>query len=609
MKIRKLHLENFKCLAKHDIEFWDFDLLIGPNMCGKSTVLQALSVFQFCLSSTLLIRKNPDGTEVLKFNNKGFGQDEFTVIPVSTPLDLWTDRLQMRNKSQVWIKIGVTFDNEDNLLMEVGLPHNRFSIHPRYSGRHLSELTKVSIVSVPSFAGLLVKEQYVTRGMRQDLVAKGRHGEVIRNALLELEEKAPEKFEYLRTILSKEFGAKLVKLKFDLNKDIYIDCRYDEKRKKTFDVSSAGSGFHQFIQIFAFMLLRTPSTVLLDEPDAHIHSALQKDLLTLLRDISKKENIQVIIATHSKELINAVRPDSIISFSNGSPKRLKVRYDVLEAIQNLGMLDNIDLANLKDCRKVIFVESTFDRRCIEAFVAKCGEEELKKRLQKGAVFIRLGGKDKPVIDILSILQQLFEVDNRIEAFVVRDRDFMLQEDFSNYEQRLNRDGLVWHIWRKHEVENFLILPLAVSRLLRDLYPDEPLLVPTEEDLRQEIYHICNEMHLREVFDGVSQEFRAQDNKRDVTTSNQLARDYLDANWRETSKLSFCPGKEILEKLRQSLRERGLSLSTDDLLAGICVTEFDSDITRFLGKLRHFVGLQPSKSATKHKTENISGKME
>lgn len=595
MKIRKLHLENFKCLLNHDIEFQDFDLLIGPNMCGKSTVLQALSVFQFCLSATLVKRKNPDGSEGIKFENKGFGQDQFTAIPVSTPLDLWTDRLQMRNKSQVWIKFEVTFDNNDVVTMEIGLPHNRFSVHPTTTLNDLSELAGVSIVSVPSFAGLLVKEQYLTPAMRRDLIAKGRHGEVIRNALLELEEKTGEKFKELKTILFQEFGAELKEVNFDNERDI-LDCRYDEKRRKTLDVSSAGSGFHQFLQIFAFMLLKRPSTVLLDEPDAHIHSALQKKLLSLLRQISQKENIQVIIATHSKELINAVRPHNIISFSNGYPKRLQARYDVLEAVQNLGVLDNIDLANFKDCQKVIFVESEFDRKCIESFVTKCDNKELFRRLQKGVVFIRLGGKDKPVQDILKTLQQLFETDNRVEALVVRDRDFMLDEDFSSYENHPNNDGLTWHIWRKHEVENFLILPQVIIRLLQKQFPNKPLFVPTEDELKKKIEEICHDMQKAEVFDGVSQEFATKDRKRDHKTNNELARDYLKTRWNEKSMFSFCSGKEILKRIRHYLRERDLTFAVDDLLTEINFDELDSDIKRFLNKLSHFLGLQPSGQA-------------
>lgn len=593
MKIRKLHVENLKCLSNHDIEFQDFDLLIGPNMCGKSTVLQALSVFQFCLSATLVKRKNPDGGEGIRFKNTGFGQDQFTAIPVSTPLDLWTDRLQMRNKGQVLIKIEVIFDNGGAVTMEIGLPHNRFSVHPTTTLTDLSELTRVSIVSVPSFAGLLVKEQYLTPAMRRDLIAKGRHGEVIRNALLDLKEKANEKFTELKTILSQELGAELREVNFNEERDIYIDCRYDEKRRKTLDVSSAGSGFHQFLQIFAFMLLKPPSTVLLDEPDAHIHSALQKKLLSLLRQISQKEDIQVIIATHSKELINAVRPHSIISFSNGYPKRLEARYDVLEAIQNLGVLDNIDLANFKDCQKVIFVESTFDRKCVEAFVTKCGDKELFRRLQKGAVFIRLGGKDKPVLDILKILQQLFETNNRVEALVIRDRDFMIDEDFNSYESQIKDGGVTWHIWRKHEVENFLILPLVLFRLLQKQNPNNSLFIPTGDDLKKKIDEICEDMEKKEVFDGVSQEFATKDRKRDHTTNNELARDYLKTRWTEKSELSFCSGKEILKRVSQYLRERGVTFAIEDLLAEINPDELDSDVNLFLDKLSHFLCVEPT----------------
>lgn len=592
MKVRKLHVENFKRFSSLDLNLGDFDLLIGPNQCGKSTVLEALTVFQFCLSATLSTRRAPDSTTETVLKNKGFGWEEFTPIPIAHPLDLWTDRFQLRSGRQIRFKIEVIFDTGARVSMSVGLPHNRFSIHPTAENvANLDTLHDVSIVFVPSFAGLVVKEQYQTPAMQRTLRASGRHGEIIRNTLLELKS-YPDKHRQLQTILASAFGADLKEIDFNVERDVYIGCQYDEDRPKLFDIASAGSGLHQFVQILAFIMIGEPTTVLMDEPDAHIHSALQGELLRIIQEIAQAQDVQVIIATHSKELIEAVAPHNIISFSReGVPTRLRTRYDVLEAIRNLGALDNIDLANLRHCQKCILVEGRFDRKAIEMLVEKVGSEPLARRLRVGTVFVQMGGKDKPVTDMLAMLQQLFDTPNRIDALVVRDRDYMLEDDYESYEDQFNTEGQTWHIWRKNEIENFLLIPEAIHRLLARKYPDSPLLVPSTEQIQQWIDEECEDLN-NEVFDRLCSEFSRQDRRRDVTTVNQLAREYLESRWNARSKLSLCKGTQIMQRLHQRLRERNMTFSLEELLAEIRIDELDNDIQVLLEKLAHFLDIEP-----------------
>src|ERR1017187_8616300 len=47
--ITRLTLRNFKSVGEQTYEFTQFDLLVGRNNSGKSTVLQALAIWQFCV--------------------------------------------------------------------------------------------------------------------------------------------------------------------------------------------------------------------------------------------------------------------------------------------------------------------------------------------------------------------------------------------------------------------------------------------------------------------------------------------------------------------------------------------------------------------------------
>ena len=45
MRLKTVHIENFRAFADETIEFGDYNCLVGPNGAGKSTILNALNVF------------------------------------------------------------------------------------------------------------------------------------------------------------------------------------------------------------------------------------------------------------------------------------------------------------------------------------------------------------------------------------------------------------------------------------------------------------------------------------------------------------------------------------------------------------------------------------
>lgn len=87
MLIRKVHIENFKRWELLEAELKPLDCLVGPNNSGKTTLLQALALFDFgvhhCLSG-----KNGG----LEIKSRSISPEDFYVIPCANPVDLWTNR-------------------------------------------------------------------------------------------------------------------------------------------------------------------------------------------------------------------------------------------------------------------------------------------------------------------------------------------------------------------------------------------------------------------------------------------------------------------------------------------------------------------------------------
>lgn len=317
MHVKSLTLRNFKRFSQATFDLRTLNLLVGPNNSGKSTVLQALSLFQFCVRSTLR-RKNAGYV----LENVSLGQEEFAVIPVADPLDLWKDRKAQRAGKHLKIELEAKLSNETQLAFLIDLTFNRFGIQPEVRQGSPDGLESLNIVFVPGYVGFLPREERRTPVVRQSLVAQGRHGEIIRNILLDLYS-TPDSYQAFQGLLREVFPEiELIEPSFEEKTDLYIRVRYREdatagerktKGMRGLDLISAGSGFHQFLQIFSNILYSRPSTLLLDEPDAHLYATLQKEVLRLFKALLRDRRVeQLLIATHSTELISRIQPNEII---------------------------------------------------------------------------------------------------------------------------------------------------------------------------------------------------------------------------------------------------------------------------------------------------------
>ena len=84
--IQKLILKNFKKVKEEEFIFNNFDLIVGANNSGKSTALQALAIWQFCVDQfNLSKRKGSRGIQVVLPN--------FTALPLPEFNLLWNDRI------------------------------------------------------------------------------------------------------------------------------------------------------------------------------------------------------------------------------------------------------------------------------------------------------------------------------------------------------------------------------------------------------------------------------------------------------------------------------------------------------------------------------------
>lgn len=598
MHVTKLYVRNFKRFEAAVFELGPFNVVVGPNNSGKSTLLQAMALLQFCVRSTLQKRNSS-----YELTNISLGQEEFAVIPAAEPLDLWKDRKAQKGGKHIKVEIEAELSNETVVVFLIDLTYNRFGIQPELKAGNADDLANLNITFLPGYAGFLPREERRTPAVRQSLIAQGRHGEIIRNILLDLHD-TPDSYQEFRSLLRQVFpDIELTDPSFDDKTDLYIHVRYledgsaeERKRKGTkgLDLISAGSGFHQFLQIFSNILAARPSTVLLDEPDAHLYPSLQKDVLRLLHALVRDgKTSQIVLATHSSEFISRVPPNEILIVGTPQPRRLSGRADVGPVLQELGSVDNIALLNLWMCGRIVVTEDREDASILEQFLRTLWGPDRYRRFSSRVVFLPLGGTplNRDMDAIVGALRAVTGGEVEISLFVVSDRDYLFD---SAREEKLRKGnakaGQQWVIWRQAEIENYLLQKAALQRLCGELERG-PLFQVTEDGLEAKLEDLVEQSRTN-VLDKLMNRFDEEDRRRDPASCRRLAEDWLEREWHGDRRFELSDAKEVvLPSLRDWLqREYMISFSNERLASGFLESEIPAEMKEVGDQLLSFAGL-------------------
>src|ERR1700688_4708081 len=114
----------------------------------------------------------------------------------------------------------------------------------------------------------------------------------------------------------------------------------------------AGFGFQVWLQILTHLANSSDADVLvIDEPKIYLHPDLQHKLFHLL----KATNKQIILATHSAEMVNEAEHDEVILVNKARKTAHRVTdIDGLqEALFSIGSAQNIHLARLSRGKKIL----------------------------------------------------------------------------------------------------------------------------------------------------------------------------------------------------------------------------------------------------------------
>lgn len=478
--ITRLTLRNFKNVGEQTYDFTQFDLLVGRNNSGKSTVLQALAIWQFCMDEFHRSKRaGAKGIQVVLPN--------FTALPLPEFNLLWKDRdiRHSPNKKQKYILIGISVEwrrdsgetDDFGIELRYQSPQTIYAI-PVGGWQKFRTCEKQDdlprIAYVPPFSGLEPTEKRLDDAPIRQQAGKGQPGSVLRNLLLRVcptppridgrlakDYLAPADWRELADTVERWFSVKISAPRYESGKDVYITVEY-RQNGKDYDIIAGGSGFHQTLTLLAFLYGYKPTTILLDEPDAHLHVNLQREILDYFKLKSAERNTQFLIATHAEEFVRGVDASQIVSLLKQTPARIQSTPDVLRAMADVS---NEEIVQLMASPYILYVEGESDERILRAWASACGVLAEIDRV----CFKTMGGGAKA--DMRERADRHFDALKQILPDAKRLMLFDHDDSATAFHPKPGNPALAE--WKRKNIENYLLVPDAWKRAaLRALACDE-----------------------------------------------------------------------------------------------------------------------------------------
>ncbi len=448
--IERVSVRNLKRFAELDCTLGNHLVIVGPNNCGKTTLLQAIAFW-----SEIALRWSEYNPDLAREEDENYPSiDLHPGIISSIPLVEWDQLWPGKDVSEP-ASVQLRINGEDigfELLFE-----GRFSVRARpmqeVPEANLERIANnpITPVFIPPMSGVGLHEPRYEDEVIPAMLARGQGGTVLRNLLLRVSRDA-DGWAELQSIIHELFGYELTTPSAGAA-EIFAGYR-ERPTASALDFSSAASGFLQIVMIYAAIFQRRGTTVLIDEPDAHLHIVLQDRLYRDLRDRARSNEWQLIVATHSESVIREARSGELRLLSDGL-----IEIQQSQRLVDTLRLDNLDLMLARQFGRILYVEGKTDLQILRTWAAIL-QHPLSDFL------------DEPYWKPMA--EEKWNTNGHFNALRLGMEEFRAVELCDRNDRPAGAaetpspEGMLRIRWLQYEIENYLIHPEAILRWIGSL---------------------------------------------------------------------------------------------------------------------------------------------
>ena len=310
--ITNITLENFKCFRQVEINPKRITVLIGPNGTGKSSILQALLLLKQSVDTDRLWHKG----EYIEFGDPSELSPNFLAAPLPIRFEIKCDGPDIFRGATREYQFSRTYQPDLRLSSDDGKEINSLgSTHVVFSSK---SVPFGGIRSVPAIRGL-VRTTYTLREHYRGQIYLSR-------GLSDQEEQLATNLGYGRSTEDR-LSALIERITgTGLRTDAVPPHTVSVKSLTALgavNVVSEGFGTNALIQlIYQLITADKLATVLIEEPEIHLHPKAQADLAEVMAETAKAEDKQIIMTTHSEHLLSRLL--TLVAEKRLSPEELAI---------------------------------------------------------------------------------------------------------------------------------------------------------------------------------------------------------------------------------------------------------------------------------------------
>lgn len=569
--IKKMTLKNYRCFEDYTINFKDETLIVGENNAGKSTIIEALRIISVTANKLFKNRQYINANDSLNIpkNIRGFN------------LNLDAYKIDLRSivyfyKENINAEIIAEFEN--NVIFKIYLnPECVFATIYNKNGENIKSITNAKKMNENDLKVNIMPHLNLIREKEKKLATETIERDQytylsslhFRNEILLYKNDYFLKFKNIAEKIWSGLCIDDVEYSFDNDEVLF----WIKDNQFPSELGLMGSGLQMYLQIIWFISKNSSgATIILDEPDVYLHPNLQKKIFNYIKSM----NTQIIIATHSVELIseadfkNVFQIDKTIRiqrYSNGLS-------NVQNIVEKIGSVQNMSLLRLGLSKKCIFVEG-LDMKLLNKFYKILYPEKIE--LLSDLPIIELGSftRYEQALGVSKLFYK--ETEGNFKCICILDRDYRMENELNRIKKNAEDAHLNLHIWERKELESYLINPNVLYKFIKDNVSYEDFISGLNYALDSFYY---------ELMDQYSNAIHEVDRSKNIQTTNQEARLYIDARWDSLDKkLRLINGKNLLSFIIKYMKEKyKVSINKNKILDKFSVEDVDKEIKNVIDSI-------------------------
>ncbi|MCX7378323.1 MAG: AAA family ATPase [Alphaproteobacteria bacterium] len=358
-------------------------------------------------------------------------------------------------------------------------------------------------------------------------------------------QRTPAKNKKFGEYLNHVFPGISVNTDFKENIDLWIRSTVIREGHDRRALDLVGTGLLQAIQLLAYVSNYELKILLLDEPDAHLHPSNQRLLAETLLLISEKTETKVVLATHSRHLLDALseNPSARLFWIKNGAATPQTNWSDIAVLMDLGALDKGERFLAGDYEYLVWSED----RDTEALSLLLEANDIPRN--KALVF---SYQTSSKVDAAKLMAAFAErVRPGVKTIVHRDRDFMDDNEVERLREKYKLDqtpNLRLLLTRGSDIESYFCSPAHISHVTKKPINEVSCLISDilSKNVVEFVLYFCEKR------EEIKRDLYKKDPDACPPTDKLVSGSYISPE--------HAVGKKLLKLLRARLQEQGIRTS-------------------------------------------------